>query len=76
MECNDDWQQYNKHGTLSDEFLCFKEAAKVFHLPESNNNQQQRLGNCPPQNTLICTLACFTKPILAPLQCAATTAVD
>jgi len=38
------------------------------HLPEANNDQEKRLSNRPPQNSLIGTFAGCTKPILTPLQ--------
>jgi len=58
----------NEHTTMSYKFLCLEEAAKMPHLPKADNNQQKSLSHCPPENSLIGTLTCCTKPILAPLQ--------
>jgi len=56
----------NEHAT-SYKFLCLEEHAKMPRLPKANDDQEKCLSYCPPQNSLIGTLTCCTKPILAPL---------
>jgi len=35
-------------GALLYKFLCFKEAAKMPHLPKANDDQEKGLSHCPP----------------------------
>lgn len=50
------------------QFLGLKEAFEVFHLPNAGDDKDERLGDRPPENTLIGALTRHAKPLLSILK--------
>merc|ERR1719154_555887 len=51
--------------TTLHQFLGFKKALKMSHLPCSHNQQNSSLSQSPPQNSLVGALTCLSEPFLS-----------
>lgn len=47
------------------QFLGLKEAFEVLHLPNPGDDEDERLGDGPPENALVGALARHAEPLLA-----------
>lgn len=50
------------------QFLGLKEAFEMLHLPNTSDDEDERLSNGPPQDTLVGALARHAKAFLSILQ--------
>jgi len=51
-----------------DELLCLEETFQVSHLPEAGAEQDNRLRNCPPEDSLVRALTRLSEAFLPVLQ--------
>lgn len=56
------------HTDRLNQFLGFEEAFQVLHLPNSSNDEDERLSNGPPEDTLVGALTRHTETLLAILK--------
>jgi len=52
------------HSSLN-QFLGFKKALEMSHLPSPHHQQDSGLSQSPPQNSLVGTLTCLSKSFLS-----------
>lgn len=52
-------------GQTSHQFLGLEEAFEVLHLPNTGDDEDERLSDGPPEDTLVGALARHAKPLLA-----------